>query len=200
MTRYPLAWPDGWKRTAQGVQRAGRFTKYGRDLTVHEAIGRVLLELQRLGVREGDAIISTNLATRLDGLPRSDQRAPADPGVAVYWVRPGEAMKVMAIDRYTCVADNLAAVAATLGAMRAIERHGGAQILERSFRGFEALPAPEDWRVVLGLHPHAPVTLDDVHAGYLRARSKAHPDKGGGHDAFMAVQRAYDRACKELSK
>jgi len=47
----------------------------------------------------------------------------------------------MAIDIYDTVAGNLAAVAATLDAMRAIERHGGAQILKRAFQGFKALPS-----------------------------------------------------------
>ncbi|KVD37855.1 hypothetical protein WJ41_22830 [Burkholderia ubonensis] len=64
-------------------------------------------------------------------------------GVAVYWETRAGARRVMAIDQYTRVADNLAAVAATLDAMRAIERHGGARILERAFTGFAALAAAE---------------------------------------------------------
>ena len=78
---------------------------------------------------EGDSIISTNLKLRLDGLPRSDQKEPDDPGVAVYWQRLSKPKKVMAIDLYDRIADNLAAIGATLNAMRAIERHGGALIL-----------------------------------------------------------------------
>jgi len=48
----------------------------------------------------------------------------------------------MAIDRYSTVEGNLAAIAATLDAMRAIERHGATVILERTFADFMALPAP----------------------------------------------------------
>jgi hypothetical protein len=60
----------------------------------------------------------------------------------------------MAIDQYDRVEHNLAAIAATLDAMRAIKRHGGAEILDRAFTGFTALPAPmaggKPWRQVLG--------------------------------------------------
>ena len=84
------------------------------------ACGGVLAELARLGIGEQDTVISTNVPTRLDGLPRSGAREPFDPGVAVYWQERSGARRVMAIDRYTTVADNLAAVAATLEAMRAI--------------------------------------------------------------------------------
>lgn len=151
MQRYPLTWPAGWprrtdKRTAArfstAERRLGESWTGRRDVTVAEAIQRVLGELSRMGVAEGDSIISTNLETRLDGLPRSNQREPDDPAVAVYWQVIGSPMRVMAIDRYDTVAGNLAAIAATLDAMRAIERHGGAQILERAFAGFDALPAP----------------------------------------------------------
>lgn len=64
--------------------------------------------------------------TNIDGFPRSGQSEPSDGGVAVYWLTSTGETKCIAIDRYDRVADNLAAVAATLDAMRAIERHGGA--------------------------------------------------------------------------
>lgn len=83
----------------------------------------------------------------------------------------------MAIDRYDRVADNLAAIAATLDAMRAIERHGGAEILNRAFTGFAALPdqASDAWWIVLGVPWDAsrPV-IDDA---YRHLRSVYHPDK-----------------------
>lgn len=60
----------------------------------------------------------------------------------------------MAIDQYYRVEENLAAIAATLDAMRAIERHGGAQILDRASTGFAALQAPmavaRSWREMFG--------------------------------------------------
>jgi hypothetical protein len=109
----------------------------------------------------------------------------------------------MAIDIYDRVADNLAAVAATLDAMRAIERHGGAAILERAFTGFTALPAPivagmkRPWRDVLQLGPKPP--LHDVHGAYRRLASAHHPDREGGSDAKMAeLNAARDEALKEI--
>ena len=94
--------------------------------------------MQRLGVHQDDVVVSTNLQTRLDGLPRSNQARPGDPGVCVYWKPAKSPMRCMAVDRYDEVQDNLAAVAATLEAMRSIERHGGAAILDRAFTGFAA--------------------------------------------------------------
>lgn len=204
---HPLHWPAGWPRTRPSDRGDARFSRRERqyvrntdgstrswdrkrDLTIADGIGRVLDELAALGVvdRE-DVVISSDVPTRLDGLPRSGARAPDDPGVAVYWEEVGTgARRVMAIDQYTTVADNLAAVAATLAAMRAIERHGGARILERAFTGFTALPppgsaAPRAWHDVLGVAAHAPTA--DVRQAYRRAAAVAHPDRGGS-DARMA--------------
>lgn len=145
-----------------------------------------------------------NLQTRLDGLPRSDQKAPVDPGVAVYWQRNGEAPKVMAIDQYTTVADNIAAIAATLDAMRAIERHGGAQILDRAFTGFEALPAPgqsKSWRDILDVPDDmrpADSQLARAKNHYRALASANHPDKGGSTERMAEINRAWQQACEEL--
>lgn len=192
--RYPLAWPTGWRRTQAPFRTRAKFGKagrarqgggwdYGRQLTIAEGVDRVRIELQRLGVLPDDVVISSNLQLRLDGLPRSNQPEPADPGVAVYWIDPaakGKPTRCMAIDRYDRVADNLAAVAATVESMRAIERHGGAEILDRAFTGFVALPAPFDWKAVLGLGDHGQViTLDIAEAAYRRLAGELHPDRAG---------------------
>lgn len=209
---YPLTWPAGWPRTKQ--RRSARFTRKERQytptghhmsskhLTVSDGIKRCLLELERLGARDGDSIISTNVPTRLDGRPRSGEMEPQDPGVAVYWTLAGQKTpKVMAIDIYDRVADNLAAIAATLEAMRAIERHGGALVLERAFTGFTALPAPGQvvsrWRDVLGVSD-SETNITVVEASYRRARSKNHPDRGGDVAVFDAVQHAWEQAQQEL--
>src|SRR5690606_21640176 len=133
--------------------------KTREGLTIAQALDRVRDELRRMGIHDDDLVDSTNLPLRLDGWPRSGQAEPADPGVVVYWTdrfdrsRP---RRCMAIDRYDRVADNLAAIAATLEAMRAIERHGGAEILNRAFTGFTALPAgSESWWGILGVEPTA---------------------------------------------
>jgi hypothetical protein len=219
ISAYPLQWPVGWRRTDDYARTRARFGKAGRqersgdqtrwissrDLTIAEGTGRVLLELQRMGVQRDDLVLSTNLRLRLDGMPASGQAEPRDPGVAVYWTDgAADKPRVMAIDIYDRVADNLAAVAATLEAMRAIERHGGAAILERAFTGFTALPAPivagmkRPWRDVLGAMD-ARVTADWIQARYRMLASQYHPDRGGDPAKMAELNTARDEALKDLA-
>ncbi|MCY1166932.1 hypothetical protein D9M73_68860 [compost metagenome] len=187
-TRYPLQWPIGWKRTPAHRRETGRFStkSYGRsseEITVAGAVDRLLAELLRMAVGEDDVTISSNVQPTLRGRPRSGERKPEDPGVAVYWRDMGKD-RCMAIDRYTDVAQNIAALAATIEAMRAIERHGGAAILDRAFTGFTALPAPivagmkRPWREVLQFITPNGQTVEEVQARYRALVSEHHPDKG----------------------
>lgn len=190
-TRFPLYWPTGWKRIANRADAT--FNRNGKDLTLFDGVQRVLESLVRMGIGEADVIISTNVRTRLDGRPRSGEPKPEDPGACVYWQPGAGAMRCMAIDRYTEVADNLAAISATLEAMRAIERHGGAAILDRAFAGFTALPAPDrPWDEVLGVS--IPASAEEVQAAYRKLRSERHPDRSGGSAAaFDEVVKAYQQ-------
>lgn len=202
ITAYPLCWPGSWKRTAPGDRKRATFNAKNRDpsrpyvltnrLNVSQATERVLYELARLNVERGDMIISTNVKVRLDGLPYSSQAEPADPGAAVYWRPRGtQQTKCMAVDRYDRVADNLAAIAATLEAMRAIERHGGAEILERAFLGFQALPPPitaaRPWWEVLGFEDGRAVSLEDAERAFRELCKTHHPDAGGNAEDFTAL-------------
>lgn len=208
ITAYPLQWPEGWKRT-EGSRKLGRFRKsaQGNDwITVAVATERVKAELKRMGIERDDFVLSTNLILRMDGFPRSDQPTDIpDPGVAVYW-DDGKERRCMAIDIYTQVEDNIAAIAATLEALRAIERHGGGEIMDRAYLGFKSLPAAGEasgiplWRDVLGFKPGTKVTTEDVELNY-RALSKIHhPDmKGGDAGQFAMLTRAKEMAVAELS-
>jgi len=69
-------------------------------------------------------------------LPRSDRRAPQDPGAAVYW-RNGDKKLVLACDKYTSVGENLYAIGKTIEATRGIERWG-AVTAEQAFAGGDA--------------------------------------------------------------
>ena len=195
-TRYPLQWPEGWKRTPSYQRKTATFSRQGKALTVFDGVQRVLDELQRLGVHQDDVIVSTNLQTRLDGLPRSNQGRPGDPGVCVYWKPAKSPMRCMAVDRYDEVQDNLAAVAATLEAMRSIERHGGAAILDRAFTGFAALPAPvggkRDWWTVLELPSTA--SQAEIREAFNRLAREHHPDRGGSDERMAEIIRARDEA------
>ncbi len=197
---YPLCWPPGWRRYHAALRTratfrgsAGGFTDSGyrapTAVTIAGGIQRVLRELAAMGMERGDVVISSNLRTRLDGMPMSNQREPEDPGVAVYW-RVGKQTRCMAIDRYDRVADNLAAIAATLEAMRAIERHGGAEILDRAFTGFTALPQPEQWWQVLGVASKA--TRAEIDTAYRALAMKHHPDRGGNAGEMARINGARD--------
>ena len=197
---YPLQWPEGWPRSRG--RKAGQFgkteTRYQgehswkskADITMADAMKRVKYELERLGVNVADdSIVSTNLKLNLSGLPRGDQGEPGDPGVAVYFQKKNGPMRVIAIDAYYRVRDNLAAIAATLDAMRAIERHGGAQILERAFTGFAALTAPgKNWWDVLEVRPDA--SRDAIEANFRRLARDRHPDQGGTDKAMAELNEA----------
>lgn len=194
VSAYPLSWPAGWKRAAE--HKHGQFKSGRQWIGVGAAVERIVEQLRLMGVDRDDVVISTNLKTRMDGLPRADQAEPKDSGAAVYW-RPGTdlPMRCMAIDVYWTVADNLAALAATLEAMRAIERHGGAVVMERAFLGFKALPAETEgpsWWSVLQLEADA--TESDVRAAYTRLARVAHPDAAtGSHEAMSALNAARDQ-------
>ncbi len=203
---YPLLWPQGWKR-AVGRSRAkfGKLTFMDHGLSadgqqlgwhskgalsISQGTDRVLSVLDQMGYNRS-VIISSNLALRNDGLPRSGQREPEDPGVAVYWGN-GQKARCIAVDQYDRVADNLAAIAATLEAMRAIARHGGAAILERAFTGFVALPAPEQPWQTLGLDTSRP-TREQVEDAFRRLAMKHHPDRGGDASEMARINAARDQ-------
>lgn len=216
---FPLEWPAGWHRTPAARRIIGKFnrkeTQYRtgfdnqrishqltKNLSVIDAVNRLRATFQLMGIDQQDVVISTNVRTRLDGLPRSGEREPDDPGAAVYWrdLVAGKPTRCMAIDRYSTVADNLAAVAATLDAMRAIERHGGAEVLDRAFSGFLALPekATQPWRDVLGITGPV-VSRDTVLAKSRDLLLANNPDTGGDRDKYEAIIEARKRALAEVS-
>lgn len=201
---YPLAWPDGWRRTSAerrtrapfGKKTAGQHGLLSKSrVSVSEGTSRVLYQLSLMGVARDDVVISTNMELRRDGYPRTDRRPPTDPGVAVYWQKRRGRRQCIAVDRYDTVADNLAAIAATLDAMRAIERHGGAEILERAFTGFVALPAPEQWFQVLGIPSTS--TREEIELAHRRLAMIHHPDRGGDAHQMARINTARDVALEE---
>jgi hypothetical protein len=174
-----------------------KFRAGGTRLSVGDGATRVYQQLHSFGIPEHKVIISSDLRLRLDGKPYSDQATGSmDPGVAVYW-QDGKQQRCMAIDRYTRIADNLAAIAATIEAMRAIERHGGAVILERAFQGFAALPAPRPWWQVLELADHH-ATRAQIMDAHRRLAMKHHPDRGGDADAMADINWARDQGLEQL--
>ncbi len=205
---YPLCWPAGWRRTEPQFRTRAKFGKRGkhpnysfqtlRELTVAQATDRVLDQLQLMGVQLWNSVVvSTNLKVRkTDGLPMSNQRLPEDPGVAVYWTTNEGEDRCMAIDIYDRVQGNLGAIAATLEAMRSIERHGGSEILNRAFTGFVALPdlSQEPWYSILGFASESDAIDGDFEKAARRLMRKFHPDTGEKPDnwQFARVKKARD--------
>lgn len=201
-TAYPLAWPAGWPRTRAGAHRRAHFSRKtesgSQELSIAQALERLFGELRRLGAAH--PVISTNVETRADGMPRSDRRAPGDPGVAVYFNLRG-ARRVLACDRWDRVADNIAAIAAHIDAIRAQERYGVGS-LERAFAGYAKLPAPEDinWRTLLGFGPNDRVLLEEAEAAWRRLAQAHHPDRGGSHEQMARLNRAIASAREEFKR
>lgn len=207
---YPLSWPEGFDRTLASKRERARFgqkgERWGRNsLTVHQALTRLTDEIRaftRSGrswrIHPDHVVVSSNVRTRQDGMPYSSARAPDDPGVAVYLELDGEP-HVFPCDRWDRLADNIAAVAAHLGAMRGIERWGVGD-LRRAFAGFAALPPGtgesyghvKQWWETLGVNESA--TRPQVELAYRRLRSKHHPDRGGDAKTFDEITRAFEVA------
>lgn len=209
ISAYPLQWPQGWPRTDSDSRKYGRFGTKGRsdygyqtssDITISQALNRINQELESLDgpgrnwnrVNPDTVVISTNLKVRKgDGQPASSQKQPEDPGAALYFEMDGKRQSIPC-DAYTTVAQNLAAIAATLAALRTLERHGSG-IMERAFTGFEALPNPDStsWRDVLGYYGE---DLGECKVIYRRKIKESHPDNGGDASAAAAINDAWNQA------
>jgi hypothetical protein len=190
VSAYPLQWPADRPRKSAGARLPGKFNKKVNKiilgetkavsvaLSINDAIQRLQDELDRIGARY--PVVSTNLETRLDGLPRSGQSEPSDPGVALYF--------------------DIAAIAAHIEATRAIERHGVSSVAEM-FAGFTALPAPgakRSWREVLGLVGENNPTAEQVNHHFKIKAKSAHPDAGGSDAAMAELNVAKAEALKEI--
>ncbi len=191
--RYPLNWPAAWPRARS--RSSSNFAKVGRELSLDRARRLVIDELRRLGA--SDVVISSNIELRLDGYPRSGQRMPDDPGVAVYFRRKGES-KCIPIDTYRKPEENLYAIGLCIEAMRGLERWGAPRLVDAAFSGFKALPelagpSAAAWWDVLGVPPSADRAA--VLAAYREKSRRWHPDaEGGDSERFVLVQNAFKQS------
>jgi hypothetical protein len=161
-----------------------------KAITFDAARERLADEVDLLGAKS--VVLSTNLELRANGAPKASQMPPADPGAAVYF-RLRDRDMVLACDRWTSVAANVAAIAAHVGAMRGMARWGVGSI-DQAFDGYLRLPPPDDWRALLG----NPRTREEAEAAFRERMRQAHPDAGGSQDAAAALNLAIERARKEL--
>lgn len=187
-TAYPLCWPPGVNRHKHALSSPFR-VQLGRALSdLRDA-------LRLFGTDTGkpitDVIISSNVTL-------GDSR-PKDPGVAVYFSWDG-AQRCIAVDRYAKVEDNVRAIYYVLEGRRQELRYGGLDMVRASFRGFVALPPPDDWRSTLGFRAGEQPSLELVEQQYRRRARELHPDQpGGSADAMSALNVAVQAARKELT-
>ena len=164
-------------------------------MTVAAAISRLSGELDRLGA--SSTILSTNVETRLDGLPRSGQAEPSDTGAAVYFKLKGQP-RCLACDTWKTVAENIAAIAQHIDALRRIDRYGVGTI-EQAFAGYAALPAQataSDWARVLKVPDTA--TREEIISAHRRLAIEHHPDTGGDAALMALINAARDAALKQV--
>lgn len=190
VNRYPLAWPAAWPRA-----RSRRSASFGamtganggkKKLSPTDSMDRLEHEIDAIGATE--PLLSTNLELNLSGKPRGDRSEPVDPGAALYFKYKGKDT-VLACDKWDRVADNIAALAKHIEALRGQERWG-VGTLAQAFAGYQALPAPEQWWQILGLSGSAKPS--DIEAAHRRLIVKAHPDNGGSDAQAARINRARD--------
>lgn len=192
---YPLYWPEDWPRTRAWDRKSSKYKV--EFLTAREEVAKSLrLMTGDRGFSLRQFSVSTDVPLRLDGLPLAGQREPHDPGVAVWWLAKGN-LRVMACDQWRTVRENLRAVGLALEALRAFERCGATQILDRAMQSFErpALQEGRPWwfhELVLAYWP--PQSASAVDAAFKAQAAKKHPDVGGTHEGFLTLQRARNEA------
>ena len=184
-TAYPLAWPAGWPRTAQRQSGPYRTQLPGALKNLRDEI-RLLC---------GDAAVRTML---LSSNVTLGAEAPADPGVVAYFTWDRQQISIPC-DRWTRVEHNVQAIALTIEAMRAMDRHGAKHMIRAMFQGFTAIrgPGPKPWREVLGFGPAEQVTRSMVNERWKALARSAHPDAGGSEARMAEINAAKDAALAE---
>jgi hypothetical protein len=144
-------------------------------------------------------VISSNLQVTNAGRPYTKQaKVLEDPGVAVYF-RLNQTALVLACDRWLSVAENMAAIAGHIEAIRAQDRYGVGSV-EQAFAGYKALPADtaRDWRHVFGFKAGTEPSMDEVDRAFKALARGQHPDSGGSHEMMAFLNRARDFARTEI--
>jgi len=183
-------WPG--KQTPPSNRRSGKFkAAYSKTLD--------LLERELAYLRAKDVVIQAYFAPseiRNDGWPKSSAR-PAQPGVILSFDAGKEAYSYPC-DTFIDWEDNLRAIALSLEALRAVDRYGVTRGREQ-YQGFRRLGAPAsiDSKVAAEqfLTQYSGLGIDDIRrdldGAYRVAARKLHPDQGGSHDLFVALQNHY---------
>jgi hypothetical protein len=184
-----VLWPHTPTRYRQRAAFSAGWTAT-RSLLIREAqmLGATSLVLQ-LAVTEDDI--------RLDGEIRANAR-PAHPGVIVSFVSRHGPLEY-STDVFERWHDNVRAIALGLEALRKVDRYGIARRGEQ-YSGWRQLPAGDTGDVDEDLVEKGRGIVENQYGGNLReARRATHPDVGGTHERFIAVQ-AYAEALAETAR
>lgn len=181
MIPYPLQWPVGVARTKW--PETSRF-----KVTVPVALTNVQNSLRRFSEMSGrsvkDIVVSSNYTLGVS--------APVDAGVAVWFTWDGET-RVIAVDRYKKIQENLQAIHYILEARVTEARYGSFVVLQRAFMGFNALPhtGPKWWEVLGVSGTASRGEIDEAYKSLIKAH---HPDTGGDAAKAAEINAAYDQA------
>ena len=194
-TRTPLSWPRAVPRTPAGERRRAAYGKQaphggGEPLTLAQAVERLSPQVARLARQRG--------MLALDALPDAPT-PPRDPGAVLAFGTAG-ATFLIPCDTWDRAADNVAALAAHLEAVRAASEHGVASpaALLESFRvaarpdaprAEPAAPPAPNWARVLGVAPDAEPAV--VRAAYRALAKRYHPDNGGDTETMRRLNDAW---------
>ncbi len=159
-------------------------------------------ELSKLNAK--DIIIQAQFDAkeiRQDGWPRSSAR-PKGPAIIVSF-KGSKGPLSFPCDRYTSWEDNLYAIALSLEALRAVDRHGVTQNAEQ-YKGWTQIAAPVEvgsftrrqdaaaWLAVRSGFTQEWLMgdLERVEVAYKTAARRLHPDAGGSTVDFQTLQDA----------
>jgi hypothetical protein len=101
---------------------------------------------------------------------------------------------------HTALADNIAAIATHIDAVRSIGRYGVGSV-EQMFTGFQAIrgPGPKPWREGLGIRPdNTQLTAQFIHQRRQELARRHHPDTGGDPRVMAEINDGADLSLPEI--
>ncbi|HVM30751.1 MAG TPA: hypothetical protein VM305_08315 [Candidatus Limnocylindrales bacterium] len=170
MPAWPYPETPAYERRSRWTFKAG----WANTLTLLER------EIEHLDGREvilGGGFREQDI--RLDGLPRSDARDPAFPGIEISFELPDRRRLVYATDVCDHWQHNVRSIALGLEALRAVNRYGITRRGEQ-YAGFAQLPPG-------GPDPDRGRRLVEAAGGMTQALKRHHPDHGGEARDFADV-------------
>ena len=197
---YPLSWIPNKPRTPSYKRKRSQF-----QVSFAKARDDLLVELKRLTAT--NIVISSNVETRLDGLPYSNRPNPDDPGVAVYF-RSFKKEYALGCDKWDRVKDNIRAIGKHIEALRGIERWGVSSVEEAMMPFLLPTASPtyqqnrqDDtfsmWWTVLNVSPNA--SVEEIKQAYKKLSLTHHPDAGGDRNKWERLSKAYQEGLNMVS-